>query len=1648
MDDFKRSRPTRAHTGRSFDAAAKRPTPEWNPVTRQWWVPPVSEKEQVGATASEPKPAAVERPAPKRRDPAHHVNRPKKTTVTINFRLPYHISKEVVMLAIKNGPKRPRNRIGKTVYDTLRIGRWPRYSFSILSFALVFVLLLEVAMPFLDHRWQSTAYALSTDDMAVVAKTDDDMAANLKFDSQSSVFNFAATQATQLDGGNAVTGGGTVMSATIAQDITKGVSITDAQTQAEIKISPLFGAMQGRQNKNQVSFPIDGSKTVIYTAQASGIKEDILLKQRSADTLRFKYKLGLGVTYAARILNDGSLGIYGSSTLPTTISTSTAQDAALAKKLQQQSKKDKLLFIIPAPTIRQAEGPLASGVKATYSLKNDELTVTAVHLKKANYPLSIDPTVQISTTAEFYRNTSVESNADFNVTGNKITRGALTGGTPNSWTNGGNSLNQARFLAGATAFNGYMYVVGGVGGTTTSNITGSNTNMVEYSQISATDPSIAAATYSQASTGGTVSSPSTLGSWLAGNNSGLPSGGLSRFQLVGYKGFLYAIGGSTTDDTCSTLSTTVYYASVQVNGVLSNWSTTDAPGTARCDFGLAAYNGKIYIAGGKTASTATGTADVSYATVNPDGTLTWTNSTLATGAPNNTNAVNLPAARYGGDMQAYNGYLYMVGGNLNGTLTNTVLYVALNDDGTIYGTGTSNWLSTNVFTTARENFGGTYTTVKNGYIYLSGGCKTVVSATSNCSSSADSMSDNQLAQINADGSLGQWATTTSLTGARVGGAEIAWRGTIYSLFGCVTTGTTSLTCATTLAANQYATVNTPGQASVLTRLVSTASPNQILPISVFGSSAAVLNGYIYVVGGCITNTCGSGNPNVTNQTYYAPIQTDGTLGSWANTSTATINGTGLNSGVAETSLVAANGNLYAFGGYYDGGTTGDLATAWTVTPSASTGALPGAWTSMTGGIGTARHAVSAIYYKGSFLLFGGCIASGGFGCSSYSQLVTRYTVSGTTLTSGGNLTNQLPTSAGAPNAAMGLAFYNNRVYLCGGAASAQGQTQRCIYTTLSLSGANVDDSAWSFVTALLNYEPGAVSTANHPIRRNQAYAANGYLYVFSGHDGQNNVSIGTINIGKIASGGDIAQSDMTISTTQFTAKWDTASAFANGNIYTVGGCIAGNPPTTCSSRDNHTEYFQIYNATNSATRSVASTTALGTAYTGVAAAAYKGYLYLAGGCNSFTGTNCGSTTTTTQYSAINPDGSLAASFTNGPALGQARGFGCMVALNGSLYYIGGYNNGPPQPDVYISNITSGVPGSFTTSTALGTNRGATSCATYNNRIYVVGGQTGNAIGNVSNNYYYSSSLPSGGTTISWTLNSSNTFTTARSYLSVVAVAGYLYVMGGFDGSNTLGDVQFSQINTSTGDLGTWTFANDLPYKMRAAAAYAANGYIYLMGGSTGASTGCLNTTYVASVGSSGYIGAWTQGVATSFSARFGIGTAYYNGYYYMIGGADCTATPVIQTTNYYTGEQSQAIRSIFTRYIDLVGDATPQKFVINGGNAQVNGIDIDYWRMRYQSCRIGNVGSGFGTVTSNTNLPFGPNPFTMTAYNTSGVDEGVARYWSITFDIDQSQSFAFIDSTQPAITAYSFYYSPSGNTRLRNGRIFQDQTKQGLDAHP
>ncbi len=1533
---------------------------------------------------------------------------------------------------------------------------WRRAVFIATTFSVILVLLLGVLLPWWQNRWQNNAYALGGSDSGVIAKPNAAMAANLIHDAKNQVYNFNAKFSPQSDGGvNDVKFGGAKISATLSDDPTKGVTITDPYNQVDLTIKPKFHALPAKQNQNQVQYPIEtGRGSLVYTAEAGGVKEDILLRQEAGDALRFAYSLELGDQYAARVETGGSLGIYGSS-LPINgnVSTGTSKDAALLKKARQSAAKDKLLFSLPAPVIHESGGHQGAA-KAAYSLTGNTLTVTASHLKQATYPLSIDPTVTVIAVTDFFRDTNIETNADFNASANQVNRGSLKGGGIGSWASASTSQGTSRFLAGTAAYNGFLYSVGGGAQGTTSNYTGAN--YVEYTTI-------------------TPSAPATFSAWQAGNSSGLPAGGLSRFKLVAYNGLLYAIDGSTTDTSCGTVSSTIYYAVIQVNGILSNWQNVAGPTTARCSLGAAAYNGYMYVAGGKTGSlNSNSTNTVYYAQIRPDGSFgTWTSATALT------------TATYGGDLQAYNGYLYYIGGNQNGTLTNNAFYAAINPTtGAVYN---SAWTATNNFATARENFGASFTTINDGYLYLATGCS-AVNASQTCTASGNAQSDTQVAQVNADGSLGQWYASTGLSATtRVGANLLIWNNAPYNVGGCSAMSTTAIQCTTAVATSQTATIRAVGETSS----IQTATA---IPSATMAAVTLVNNGYIYVIGGCATNSC-DGSESARYQTSYALLSSSGGLvnngittvgtgaactqtlpSTWCTSSSATtsvalhFDGETGNTNCTTTSFIQAgdhcglagaagatyNGSIYIIGGY-DG--VNYTTNTYKITTDAANGSLPTTgW--VTGGTLSANRAELGTFIQttaGTTYMYGigGCTSTAGIGCSTYPVTVDRATISAAGVLGNFSTTGQMQLPTGVGRATFGLATYGGFIYLAGGTDNTNAQED-------TVSRAKLDSSG-NIVSVVTGTSGGSWTDAAGkfalPRRRTVAFAANGYLYVTGGHDqadstgGSNGTTYGNTQIGKISlSGttGDIAS--FITSANSFTARWNPMVVFQNGYAYVLGGCQAAAnsyPPANCTGMLATNEYTQVYNA-DSNTNRAATTSAnnLPDTLAGASAAVYNGYMYVAAGCGTYNlaSTACNGQKSGFYYAQLNPDGSVGTWATVATSGLTATGFASMAAVNGNLYFMGGIPGASPSTAVLKSVIgANGVPGTFsaTGQTALPAARVSMGSAVYNGVIYLTGGYDGTT----HQATVWHSTIDASGNVTSWNSGSDTAFSGGRRDHATVAAGGYLYVLGGYDGTDFRADAQYAQIS-STGTVGAWTGTRDLPLRMRQMESFAANGYVYVLAGSTGITTSsCLSTTYAAPINNNGTIGDWSQGVASTFAAVLAPSVGYYNGYYYVVAGNSC-ANGTGTNTTVYGGQQSQAIRAVYSRYIDLASNALPRQLYILGTNSVTSTNDIDKWRLRYQSSV--NIGTpNWGALTSINPITFGySTPLTLTPLDGSSVAQGVSQYWFLTFDIDQTASFAFTDNTQPNISKYDFYYAPGGTARLRNGRTFQDQTKQSLDAHP
>ena len=288
----------------------------------------------------------------------------------------------------------------------------------------------------------------------------------------------------------------------------------------------------------------------------------------------------------------------------------------------------------------------------------------------------------------------------------------------------------------------------------------------------------------------------TVGSWTS--STALPA--LRSWHVsVAYNGFVYAIGGM---DGFSNVGD-VFVAPLNANGSVGAWTSTTALPSARRIPTSVAYNGFLYVIAGDS-NTARESA-VLVAPINTDGTLgSWTATTA------------LPTGLAGPTSVAYNGFLYVLGGNNTSFSVSTeVLFAPIHADGSIGNWNTSSPLPTGCDLHASVAY--------NGYIYAMGGEI----------NSGDVLADVVVAPLNANGSVGTWTSTTPLTSGRVGLVSAAYNGFIYAIGGYGTDYLDEVLVAP---------FNADGS-------VGTWTSTSALPSGRYLGSSAVHNGFLYVIGG-------------------------------------------------------------------------------------------------------------------------------------------------------------------------------------------------------------------------------------------------------------------------------------------------------------------------------------------------------------------------------------------------------------------------------------------------------------------------------------------------------------------------------------------------------------------------------------------------------------------------------------------------------------------------------------------------------------------------------------------------------------------------------------------------------------------------------
>ena len=1219
-------------------------------------------------------------------------------------------------------------------------------------------------------------YRLSNGSIQLIGEVNLSLADKLKLDKNAGAYRFNADAITPEMTGESdpakvaallasqkrQTGGGgketqNLYSLDLPIDPSQGTKIYDINSKTSFKLIPEFEMGLGRTEQGRVVYPLDEGGQAVYTVKANGIKEDIVLQKPRGDKLDFKYKLELPKTLEARLDDRGNLGIYSVDPMVSSAIAGTLQNGASSadterlKDVQENGTKNHLVYLIPAPTIVQSgDQPQGHSAKAMYKLKGNELTVEVMGLEKLVYPISIDPTVVVTSTSDFAMGND-EGNISFDT--DAISRASVTAGTTGAWS-GTSSMVNSRSGHTLTAYNGYLYAIGG-GGTAlrsieyapinTDGTIGAWTSLVDL-PANAYDHAavayngylylVAGYLYSTSVRYAAINADGTLGSWATTSSL---STGRQSLESVAYNGYMYAISGATSS---SSYAATIEYAAINADGTLGSWATTTGLATGLERFSAVVYNGYLYITGGYNSGV--WFDGVQYVSINSDGTLgVWSTTT------------NLPTSYMDHASFITGGYLYLISGH-----NSSVLYAPVNADGTI-----GSWATT---TSRGATRSGLAATTYKGSLYVSGGV--VSGAASNTA---------EYAKVNPVPdpifSMSSWSPTTVLgagNGSQTAKVVSRWKHTAVTHDGNVfLIGGQSNTTPT--ATVHSAPINDNGTIGAWTV---SANP---LPQARDSHIAVVVNGYVYIIGGMVSGSA-------SNTVLYSQLFHDGTNSTWTTTTPSGIASSG-------NAVTAYNGYLYVTGG------TGSLATVHY--SLIGTNGAPGAWTSTTAlPVGLSDHV--SVAYNGYIYAFGGATSGSTNSTVYYAPINANGTIgSWSTTTSHGNAFTGVVASvheghivvnatADVNNDAVinyvkinsngtlgtwsvssmvhtparvghGSVIYNGYIYTIGGRANGTtyGDT---LYSQISYTR-----TGYSAVGSTAVWQSAAAT--NLAIYGQASVVYNGYVYLVGGYGGgvyRNDVRYAPLN-----ANGTIGSWTTSPNSVPTHSRFNCAAVAYNGYLYVTGG----QHDTTYFS--NNTAYAPI-NADGSLGSFSTSTNTFSNARSGHISVAYNGKLYvIAGGDGS-------SFYNDVQYATINANGSLGtwSSTTKYPSASRdGDGF----IYGGRIYVIGGLAGTLYSNMVRHAPInTDGTLGSWVTSPyQFSGARSRHAVAVINGHIYLSGGGAASPYGDLQY-----AQINADGTIGIWRTGNNLTAVSGAPagyyYHSMIAHKGRLYSFAGIEGTGT------------------------------------------------------------------------------------------------------------------------------------------------------------------------------------------------------------------------------------------------------------------------
>jgi hypothetical protein len=1504
-------------------------------------------------------------------------------------------------------------------------------------------ILAGILAPTLAWMADNERYRLNDRGVAdVITKSNSNLTAKLSYDKSKAANIFNASGDWDVPGGDrgAISAGGggkkdkQLYTATMPDDSSTGIKVSDNVNKTSVTMTPDYSLMGGRVVSGHVVYPIKNQAAqLVFTPKANGLKEDILLNRVAGDTASYDYELNLKDGLDARLMPDGTVGIYSADpALFGSITFSTPEDQKRVETARENGAKTYLMYQIPAPVIKQSGSGSYDGVRAHFKLSGNSLTVVAQGLAAARYPLSIDPSFVVTTSSDFNLG-RVEDNITVttpNGTDGQINRAAITGGLTDAWASTSNNLpaacGTAEFNFAMTAYNGNLYLAGG-GNTATS--------LVCYASINATTGALG--------NWGAITGPTGC----ASNCNAFSSNGRTAASVVGDNGYIYVIGGESANG--NTYYTEVDYASIDSSGDItcashgtagttSCFNTTGTLATSRAYAQAAVYNDHVYICGGAhSKNDGNLRADCEYSTVNADGSLANFTATSSF-----TTARDYPA------VVTYNGYIYVIGGGTGAAVFHDVQYAPIKSDGTL-GTFVTNGIDITGAIGGWRNGGAT---AEEGYMYLIGGCNGVQSC-------ATPLTGTYYAPFNADGSMGRWeASGNSITTGRFGNGGASYNGALYTTSGCTSQPASGNNCnATTLSDTQYTKINASVNNTTTTmpgEVVAPAAGGNTFTTAREGAAVTAYNGYLYAAGGCTTGAANEGCTAASATVSYATIQDDGSLSTWTDSGNTLPGGTGMYG----AALVGYGGKLYFLGGSTAGGTGSQTVYSDTITSGNPQTWATDSTTTANDKLVSNRYWASAYVYQNYIYLVGGKNNGGALNTVEYTQISASGAYSA-------------PTNCASQSPAGTLSNSGTGVWCQSGNTMANSRSGPGFVAADGYLYVFGGDNAGTFTTSMerstlgSNGYPGSWTTSSSnvvtlPNARAYMSAAivNNVLYAWDGLSSTSAVSNALYYAPIDSSGNAVGTSSgattwTTSARTGVTSRWGAGGGSYNGRFYNAGGCSSAS--STCSAYLNTTEVGLPRNGqTGMTSQSNASSwtggTALPTATADFASVAYNGNVYVIGGCTGYTSGVCTTSSgfsTQVTHSAIGSDGSLGAwTATNGTVdtqLPAGRSYNQAVAYNGFIYLVGGLVSGPSvDAKVYVGTISStgtitawnNNSGSYDLPTSGRVGFGA---ATSNGFIYVAGGCTAftsSTCTSLKQDVIFSQFGPngamvapqncSGGSISGVWCTGSVTFTTTRYDMQAVAYGANLYVIGGYDSTNNDGDVQYASINATTGAVGSFSTTNFQDLYGRARPALGANGFMYFFGNET---TG-TDVKYMP-INANGTLGNLEHGSTNGMTNAHTHGVVdFYNGYFYAMGG--CTVASgtcgAVNTNTEYVGQKANARIGHYSKLFNTVVNTAPSQVVLNGSGQ---------YTVQMQTAAQGATSLG---KAQNFSPAYPAQFYTLQALDSSGTNVGIALNYYIFLTIDDSQSGTFPDTTssQSYVTDINIFYHANPNYRLRHGASF------------